>query len=699
MRPEYLNFLFSGIDNLRGIGKKTLENYSRLLNKKRRLSTFGHSPLALDLLYHLPEKILARQRVNSVGEIAGNGPIIAKVKIVNHIPPQSQKSPYRILCYLGNDFVYIIYYKSYQNWLRAKFPPGKEITISGKVDFFDSQTQITQPDYIDDGNGLNIPVFAPAYQLTLGVTNKEISENVKMVLENLPKLAEWIPEEILRKNNWTSWGNSLIGLHAPRSCFDAKNNPFKRRLVFDEFLARQLSLMIVRKTNLQRMTKDELPNREKTLQKKFLKKLQFELTNDQKEAMREIESDAFSPTKMNRLLQGDVGSGKTIVAFLCALNYVENGKQTALIVPTSLLATQHYENLTKLCRGEEINIELLTGKTKAAQKRRILDNLKNGKINLLIGTHALIEENVEFYDLRFVIIDEQQRFGVEQRLSLISKNKNADVLSMTATPIPRTMALTLCSDMELTVIREKPANRQNIKTSVVSMGKYEELLESLRKKFDADEKIFWICPLAEESEKIDLINVKARYGEFCKIFGEDRVSFAHGKMKEKDSAMEEFVKNDRKKILIATTVVEVGIDARAATVMVIEHPERFGLSQLHQLRGRVGRNDKESFCILLYDHKNIGQKSLKRLLIIRETNDGFRIAEEDLKLRGVGEILGVRQSGDADFLIANLNENMDLLMEANALAKKIADSGSAAKYKDLLYLFDYANYFDRDILN
>jgi ATP-dependent DNA helicase RecG len=316
-----------------------------------------------------------------------------------------------------------------------------------------------------------------------------------------------------------------------------------------------------------------------------------------------------------------------------------------------------------------------------------------------VGTHALIEENIEFNDLGLAVIDEQQRFGVEQRLMLINKNKNSDILSMSATPIPRTLALTIYSDMDLTIIRQKPVNRKEVKTSLVSMRQYESLLERIRSKFETDEKIFWICPLVEESEKVDLMNVKAKYDELRGFFGDDRVSFIHGKMKEKDEVLEDFVNNDRKKILVSTTVVEIGIDIKQATIMIIEHPERFGLSQLHQLRGRVGRNDRDSFCILLFDHKNMGDRSMKRLGVMRETNDGFRIAEEDLKLRGIGEILGVKQSGGTDFLIADFDRDMELLLKSSVLARKIIEDSLLQKYRDLLYLFNYVGYFDRDILN
>ncbi|MDR0572186.1 MAG: ATP-dependent DNA helicase RecG, partial [Rickettsiales bacterium] len=670
-RPEYLNFLFASVDNLKGVGKKSLECYSRLLNKKRKLSVLSDLPRMLDLLYHLPERTIIRKRVISTTEIKEGDYIIAKLNVINHVLPPTPKSPYKILCHLADRFVYVIYYKFYQNWLETKFPIGRDVIVSGKVEFYDTQIQIIQPDYIDNYGNMVIPEIEPVYPLTFGVVNKDIRGNIATILQNTPDLKEWLPDDILRINDWVSWKNSLLGLHTPNTDIDMKNNKFLKRLVFDEFLAYQLSLMIVKKITSKGVAKEILKNTDSVIKNIFIKKLGFELTDDQKQAIKEIEKDTFSQTKMNRLLQGDVGSGKTIVAFLCGLNYVENQKQVVFMVPTLILAAQHYDNMQKLCKDENINVELLAGKMKISKKRQILQDLKSGKTNILIGTHTLIEENIEFDKLGFVVIDEQQRFGVEQRMMLINKDKNVDILSMSATPIPRTLALTIYSDMDLTVIRQKPVNRRDVKTSLVSMDRYDNLLESMRKKFQVNEKIFWVCPLIEESEKIDLQNVKSRYEEFCKFFGEDRVGFVHGKMDNKDKIMEDFVNDKQKKILISTTAIEVGVDVPEATIMVIEHPERFGLSQLHQLRGRVGRNDKESFCILLCDQKNIGVRGFKRLGVMKETNDGFRIAEEDLKLRGIGEILGVKQSGNTDFIIADLDRDMELLTKANILARKV----------------------------
>ena len=572
MRPEILNFLFTPLEKLKGIGEKTLKNYKKLLVKKRKLLSDEHQVNYFDLLYHMPERILQRKIVDNTANIVNGDCIIAKVKVVSHVPAPTPKSPYKILCYLGMNFVYIVYYKVYEKYVNQKFKIGEEVLISGKVDIFDGQVQVVQPDYILPTSG-TIPEFENIYPLTYGISNKEIINNINILLRFLPNLPEWLPKNIIDKYHFLSWKDSIIGIHRPKELIDVKNNVYLQRLVFDELLSRQLALCLTKNNNAKNYTKIELTNISRSLKERFIKeKLKFELTNDQKKAIEEIENDTFSNKKMIRLLQGDVGSGKTIVALLTALNYVENKKQVVIMAPTSILAIQHYENISNMCDGMGINIELLIGQTKPKQKKEILQKLADGDIDILIGTHALIQDNVEFKDLGYIVIDEQQRFGVEQRLSLIKKSKEVDILSMTATPIPRTLALTLYSDMDLTIIREKPTNRKPVITTTVNMAKYEDLLNRIEEKFNTDEKVFWICPLVEESEKIDLMNVKLRYEELCKRFGSEKISVIYGQMKEKDDIMEEFATNKEKKILIATTVVEIGIDVKDATIIVIEHP-------------------------------------------------------------------------------------------------------------------------------
>ena len=546
-----------------------------------------------------------------------------------------------------------------------------------------------------DNNLNKIPLLEPIYPLTYGISNKDIIKNIDYILRNCPHLPEWLDENIIKINNWSSWFDSLQGLHKPKTNFDLKNNKYRNRLVFDEFLAQQLALGLVKKN---REKKEILQNRNCALKNKFLTNfLPFKLTGDQEKSIKEIEIDTFSSNKMVRLLQGDVGSGKTIVAFITMLNYIDNHKQCVLMAPTSILANQHFENINKFCEQLNIKSELLTGKIKGKKRKEILENLKNGSINILIGTHALIEDSVEFNNLGYVVIDEQHRFGVEQRLSLINKNKNTDILAMSATPIPRTLALTIYNDMSLSIIEEKPKNRKEIITSIINNNQYDNLINRIKEK--NGEKVYWICPLVDENENSDLTDVKNKYNEFCSIFGKEKVSLIYGKMKEKDEVMEDFCNNEERKILIATTVIEVGVDVKDATIIVIEHPERFGLSQLHQLRGRVGRGDKQSYCILLYDDKKIGKNTIKRLNIMKATNNGFTIAEEDLKIRGVGEVLGLKQSGCQDYIIADLNTDFYLFEKAIYTAQNIIKNGKIKDYKLLLYLFGYIDLLDRNIIN
>lgn len=699
MRSEILNFLFTNISNLNGVGEKTLKNYKILLQKKRQLTNEMYTPKMLDLLFHLPDRFLQRKFVNSIQDINDGDVIIAKVKVVSHSRPIRSKQPYIITCYLGNNFVNIVYYKYFENYINLKFKMNSEIFVSGKVDIYNSQIQIVHPDYISN-NLIEIPKVEAIYPLTYGITNKEIFKNVNVILKQCPNLPEWLNKDILNKNDWSSWKESLSILHKPVNILDPKNNKYRKRLAFDEILAQQLAIISVKNKEKNKIKESILVDKQKLKQNFIENVLPFNLTNDQIKVINEIENDTFSNKKMVRLLQGDVGSGKTIVAFITMLNYIENNKQCVLMVPTSILANQHYENLKIFCDRLSLKIGILTGKIKGNRRKDILKQLKTGEINILIGTHALIEDNVEFNNLGFVVIDEQHRFGVEQRLTLINKSKNSDILVMSATPIPRTLALTIYNDMDLSIIKEKPKNRKEIITSLIHIDKYDDLIKRIKEKIKENEKIYWICPLVEESEHLNLTNVKNKYEEFCSIFGNESVSLIHGKMKEKekDTIMEEFCNNDNKKILISTTVIEVGIDVKNATIIVIDHPERFGLSQLHQLRGRVGRGDKQSYCILLYDLKNCGQNTLKRLHIMKNTTDGFDIAEQDLKIRGIGEVMGIKQSGQQDYLIANLDNDFELLEQAIDYTQKIVQNNEISKYNLLLQLFGYAN-FCSEILN
>jgi ATP-dependent DNA helicase RecG len=701
VRPDKLNFLFTEISTIFGVGKSKAQAYRRLLTNRSSLTEDGEARV-VDLLFHMPERILQRKLVDTTGEINESDVIIARLKVLAHNPPRKSKQPFTITCYLGNSFVSVIFYRYFENYINSRFKIGSEVFVSGRVEMYNSLIQIVHPDYVCNTIS-QIPVLEPLYPLTAGLSNREIGKNIQQVLGGVPDLPEWLDTTVLESNDWHSWKDSLINLHRPKAFLDPGSCRYRARLAFDELLAQQLALALVVSNTMRKSAKDPPPNREGKLKNKLLDEfLPFKLTEDQVKVIGEIESDTFSNRCMMRLLQGDVGSGKTIVAFATMLNYVENHGQCVIMAPTTILAAQHFANMEGLCQKLSVNVELLTSSSKGSKKKDIPGRLKNGDIDILIGTHAIIEENIEFRNLAFVVIDEQHRFGVKQRFKLIGKSQNVDILTMTATPIPRTLALALYSGMDLSVISTKPISRKKIITALVNMNKYDDLITRMKNKIAENEKIYWICSLVEESENTYLSDVRSKYEEFCDIFGESSVAFVHGKMteKEKDLIMGNFCSCSEGKILVSTTVIEVGIDVKEATVMIVEHPERFGLSQLHQLRGRVGRGDKQSYCILLYDEARCTEGALRRLNIIRSTDDGFSIAEQDLKIRGIGEVVGNRQSGIHDYAFANLNRDFGLLEEAIELSGKIVREGKIGRYTDLLHLFGYANCLgDMTILN
>jgi ATP-dependent DNA helicase RecG len=680
------------ISSITGIGKSRVQVYRKLFSRK--IKTIDNiEPRVLDLLFHVPEKIASRKLVGSVKDINEFDIIIAKLEVLTHNPPLRPKQPYTITCYLGNDFISVVFYRFFKDYVGSKFKIGSEVFVSGKVEMYNSQIQIVHPDYVCSSVD-QIPILEPIYSLTSGLANREICKNMQYALESVPDLPEWLDADILRSNGWCGWKNSLLNLHRPKTIFDPKNCGYIARLAFDELLAQQLALALAVGNSMRESNKDPLPDGDRKLKNKLMDEiLPFKLTKDQSRALDEIESDTFSSRRMMRLLQGDVGSGKTIVAFIAMLNYVENGGQCVIMVPTTILAVQHFNNMNTICQQLSINMELLTSNIRGVRKKNILGRLKSGDIDILVGTHAIIEENIEFKKLAFVVIDEQHRFGVKQRLKLVGKNKTTDILTMTATPIPRTLALVLYSGMNLSILGTKPIDRKKIITALVSTDKYSELTGKMKDKIEKNEKIYWICPLVEENENTYLSDVRSKYEEFCDIFGESKVALIHGKMseKEKDSIMEEFCNCEEGRVLVSTTVIEVGIDVKDATVIVIEYPERFGLSQLHQLRGRVGRGVKQSYCVLLYSSARCSKNALERLNTIRSTDDGFTIAEKDLKIRGIGEVVGDRQSGMHDYIFADLGRDFHLLERAIDLAKTIWREGRAADYSNLLHLFGYVN--------
>lgn len=685
MRPEKLFPLFADISVLKGVGVKTKQLIAKLAGDK-----------VVSLVYHLPSSVIDRRNMPAITDMESGQIVTSIVQIEEHIPPfrpHDKSSPYKIRCYNETGFLTLVFFAAYPDYLKKQMPVGEKRVISGKVDSFGGEIQITHPDYIEPLKNLEkVKIVEPVYPLTAGIAKKNLLKIIAQCLAKVCKLDEWIDVDYLAKNNWLSWDKSIKNGHAPQSEDDIlAHSKSRMRLAYDELLANQLALQLRRMK--QQKEGGESFKGDEILRSKLLESLPFKLTNGQNEVIQQIIDDQQSPYKMTRLLQGDVGSGKTVIALMAALNVVECGKQAAIMAPTEILAMQHYSWISDATKYLDCKVELLIGKVKGKKRQQILDDLKAGEINIIIGTHAIFQETVEFNELALAIIDEQHRFGVQQRNNLAKKGKNSDLLLMTATPIPRTLTLTMYGDMECSKLTEKPMGRREIDTRVLPSSKISNIIDGLQRVLDKGEKAYWICPLIEESEFVDLAAAEERFNVLSKIFP-DKIGLVHGKMKssEREQVMLDFRDGDID-ILVATTVVEVGVDVKNATAIIIEHAERFGLSQLHQLRGRVGRNDKQSSCVLLY--YALGEVSKERLLIMRESNDGFRLAEEDLRLRGGGDVLGTKQSGMPDFKVADLYEHFQLLKDANEDMRKFIEKDPTLKsdrgraLKILLHLFGY----------
>ena len=659
MRDEILNFLFTELIKIDGIGSKKAKLYDKLLSKKHT-QYFESDHKIFDLLSHIPEKIVARKIVNNIYEIENDALVTIKLEVVSLNPPSRSKQPYTVTCYLGQNFVTIVFYKYYENYIKLKLKVGSSVFVSGKVEIFNGQIQIVHPDYITE-NIKEIPLFEPIYPLTNGLTNKEIVKNIGFILENISDLPEWLDEKLISQMKWVGWKESFIKIHKPDCIFDVKKSKYIRRLAFDELLSEQLAFAYEKKINSIKNKKVLLGNTSRTLKNKFINEiLNFTLTKDQENAINEIEKDTFSDTKMSRLLQGDVGSGKTIVSFIAMYANYLSGYQSALMAPTEILATQHFSNLKDIFKDYNTNMALLTGSTSKKEKDLIYEELKNGDIDIIVGTHALIQDDVTYHNLGLVITDEQHRFGVNQRANLQNKGQKPDTLYMSATPIPRTYALTIYGDMDVSTIKTRPKGRKKIKTVVKTNKEIKDVLEMMYEELKQGHQIYVIAPLIEESENSDLTNVNDLKEKMTLAFGSKyKIDLVHGKMASaaKELIMNEFLQN-KVQILISTTVIEVGVDVPNATMMVIFNAERFGLSTLHQLRGRVGRSELQSSCILISDNDT------KRLEIMENTNDGFEISEEDFKLRGHGDLFGTKQSGDMTFKIADLKADYKILLQA-----------------------------------
>ena len=689
MRPELLNPLFVELTSLKGIGEKL----GRLLQTLLR-GEAGPARM-VDALFHLPTGIIDRRFRCTIAQLPVQGVATLEVTIGRHkVPPRGSRLPYRVEAFDDTGRMSLVFFSAHADHMKRHYPEGERRFISGEISWFNHEAQMNHPDYVLNADDFaKMPQLEPVYPLTAGIGNKVMQRVAAAAVSAVPAFAEWQDSAWLAKQKWLTFSEAVQAAHHPQSPEIATlESPQRLRLAYDELLANQLALVLVR--SQMKRAKGRVIAGTGDLREAIIAALPYSLTQAQQTSLAEILADMRSPERMMRLLQGDVGAGKTVVALLALATAVEAGAQGALMAPTEILARQHYAGMSKLVAHTPLRLALLTGREKGKVREEILAALAAGKIDILIGTHALFQDTVAFHDLGLVVIDEQHRFGVHQRLALQSKAQDvADLLVMTATPIPRTLALTVYGDMDVSKLTEKPAGRQPIDTRVMPSGRMDEIIGGLARSIGSGMRAYWVCPLVEDSEKVDLAAAQARFEDLDRHFP-GKVGLVHGRMKgvEKDAVMADF-KSGQLAVLVATTVIEVGVDVPEASIMVIENAERFGLSQLHQLRGRVGRGAAKSSCILLYQEP-LGETARQRLSIMRETEDGFRIAEEDLKLRGAGEMLGTAQSGLPLFKLADLSVHGELLQAARDDAGLILarDPGLASPRGEalrvLLYLFE-----------
>ena len=659
-RPEALWPLFAGIDALPGIGPKMAARYSGLRAETPR-----------DLILTLPHGVVDRRPVRSVLEVVP--PVVAtvEVRVVAHRPAPRKGTPARVAVEDGRTTFQLVFFHVRGDWLERTLPIGQRRLVSGKVELFDGTAQMVHPDHIlRPEEAGELPPFEPIYPLTAGLTQRAVGRAVAAALDRAPDLPEWIDPGLLAREGWPGWRGALEAAHAPQGERDlSPEAPARRRLAYDEFLAHQLTLALARRSA--RRPKGRRTAGTGRLQRAVLEALPFRPTGAQGRAMAEIGADMAAEPRMHRLLQGDVGSGKTLVALMALLTAVEAGGQGVLMAPTEILARQHVEGLRPLAEHARVVVEILTGRDKGAERRAKLAALASGEIGILVGTHAVFQRGVEFADLRLAVIDEQHRFGVRERLELGSKGRATDVLVMTATPIPRSLALTRYGDMDVSVLDEKPPGREPIRTALVADGRIGEVVDRLRRAVAEGRRAYWVCPLVEESERVDMTAAEDRARLLRDALGEGVVGLVHGQMPpdRKDAAMADFVAG-RTQVLVATTVIEVGVNVPEASIMVIERAENFGLAQLHQLRGRVGRGSQASTCLLLFQAP-LSETARRRLGALRDTEDGFRLAEEDLAMRGAGDLIGTAQSGVPRFRVADAERQAALLAVAQSDARKL----------------------------
>jgi ATP-dependent DNA helicase RecG len=682
LRPEILFPLFAPVTSLPGVGPRIGKLIEQLAG-----------PRVADLCWHLPSGLVDRRYSPALADAPEGAIVTVKVTIDRHEKPRTPRLPYRVRCHDATGALTLVFFNAKSDWLEKTLPIGEIRVVSGRVERYQGELQMAHPDHVvPEAEAETVRRVEPIYPLTAGLTPRLLAKAIRAAVERAPELPEWIDQDYLKRQGWAGWRASLVAAHSPAELADLEPaTRARQRLAYDELLASQLALALVRAR--QRKLVGRRLKGDGAIRSRIAQALPFALTGSQKTAVKEIEADMAGPSPMLRLLQGDVGSGKTVVALMAMAIAVEAGAQAALLAPTEILARQHLATIAPLAEAAGLRVGLLTGRDRAKAKADTLAGLADGTIPIVVGTHALVQEDVEFRDLGLAVIDEQHRFGVHQRLLLAEKGKGADVLVMTATPIPRTLMLTAYGDLDVSRLTEKPAGRQPIDTRAVPLERIEEVVAAVGRAIADGARAYWICPLVEESEAVDLANAEARFADLAKRLPV-RVGLVHGQQKtaERDTAMNAFSRGDLD-ILVATTVVEVGVDVPAATIMVIEHAERFGLAQLHQLRGRIGRGAKRSTCLLLYQAP-LGETAKSRLKILRETDDGFRIAEEDLRLRGAGELLGTRQSGLPDFRLANIAQHGELLAAARDDARLILErdpeliAARGQALRVLLYLFE-----------
>ena len=673
------SYLLSDLTKLKGVGNKI----SNLLKKKKVNTIF-------DLLWKLPKSYTDRSISSNIKDLK-----IGEIQTVTIIPykynfPRIRNLPNRVSCRDETGDLECIFFNSYEGYIKKILPIGKKVVVSGKIGFFRNKYQITNPKYVSEDSTV-IKIKHNQYSLTEGITEKLYNNIIKQIIKNLPKLEEWHNKDILKNFDNISWYDSINKLHKPENIGKYKS-PFYNRLAFDEIFSSYLVHSEIRR-KIKKIKKNK-KNFDLNKQNRFIDKLDFKLTKDQVRALSEINKDLISNQKMFRLLQGDVGSGKTIVALIAALNVINSGFQVAVMAPTEILARQHYLLSKKLFRLS-VKVDLLSSKSEFKDRKRILNELNNNKTNLIFGTHSIFQKKVEFKNLGLIIIDEQHKFGVNQRKKLSDKGgNNCDVLLMSATPIPRTLTMTIYGDMDLSIIKEKPKSRKEVRTYTKLESKVDDVIKFIQKEIKTGNQVFWVCPLIDESKKIDHSSVLKKFKFLNKIFP-NKVGLLHGKTEqvEKELILNNFL-NKKYDILVSTTIIEVGIDFPNANIIIIENSNKFGLSQLHQLRGRVGRGNKQSTCILMFK-SSLTENAKKRLNILKKTNDGFKISEEDMKIRGYGDILGFKQSGLKTFRLADpiLNENLFILAEKEI--KRIENNNEdISKFKTLIKLYDQA-----DIIN